>query len=582
LKKSGLRLLLGIALISIFSTSCKRGKTEIELQNERVTKIIAAQSDSIRATKFFPDKDVRQYLHREFNEFYKKRNYQLAWVNFEGPLKASEELLDAIDHADEEGLEPENYNLSEIEKLLKTTFKVESRRQKRKHRRAKKSLDSEIRAKAWKEDTLKLYDLIKLDFVVTASYLTYASHLLSGKINPNETELWFAKPRKRVLSEHLEQALRSENIKKSLEELLPKHPQYALLKSSLRIFTALSKKDTFPKITINKKLKLNESHPQIAVLANKLRVLGDLPKKDSSAAFTPQVSDALKHLQARHGLEESGNLNTSTLAVLNEPIKDRIEQIKVNMERMRWLPDNFGDRYVLVNIPEFKLRLYEQSKVAMEMKVIVGTNFTPTPVFSDSMEFVVLNPTWTVPTKIILKEFLPKLIDNPKFLEENNYKLYDSWKDNAEPIDGSSVNWSEVDTTHFNMRIVEGPGDRNSLGKVKFMFPNNLDIYLHDTPGHGLFNSNNRTFSHGCIRLEKPLELAEYLLKGKGWDRTKIEEHIGPEKQPETVMLPKKIPVHIVYWTAWVNDNNTLNFRKDIYSHDQFQEKAIKRKEALL
>jgi L,D-transpeptidase YcbB len=575
-------IILLSGLIFILSSSCKKGKSEIELQNEKVVKIIASQSDSINANKFFPDKDVRKYLHREFNEFYKTRNYQLAWINFDGPLKASDELLEAIDHADQEGLEPENYNISEIEKLLKSTFKVESRKQKRKHKRAKKSLDEEIRAKAWQEDTLKLYDLIKLDFLITASYLTYASHLLSGKINPNETELWFTKPRKRDLSAHLEEALRSDKIQKSLDELLPKHPQYALLKKSLKSIKELSENDTFKKITINKKLKLNESDPQVHVLINKLKAWGDLSKNDSSNVFTTQVSEALKRLQSRHGLKDTGNLNASTLAVLNEPIKNRIDQIKVNMERMRWLPDNFGDRYILVNIPEFKMRLYDQSRVSLEMKVIVGTSYTPTPVFSDSMEFVVFNPTWTVPTKIILKEFLPKLKENPNFLEENNYTLYDSWKEKAEPIDGNSINWNEVDTTNFNMRIVEGPGDRNSLGKVKFMFPNNLDIYLHDTPGHALFNANNRNFSHGCVRLEKPLDLAEYLLKEKGWDRAKIEEHIGPDKEPETVMLPKKIPVHIVYWTAWVDDKNVLNFRKDVYDHDQFQEKAIKRKEALL
>jgi len=551
------------------------------MNSEKVKKIISAHSDSVSASKNFPDKDVRKYLYKEFQEFYKDREYALAWLDFDQPLASSEELLIAIDKADKEGLEPENYNLTKIEKLLKKIYKVESKKEKRKHRRATKSLNKDKREQAREQDTLRLHDIVSLDFLMTSSYLTYASHLLSGKINPDESELWFAKPRKEDLSAHLTEALNKKSIQKSLQDLAPKHPQYALLKKELERLRAINEKDTFPKIRLEKRLKINDAHPSIVPIKYKFSLLGDLAQNDSSKVFDKRLENAVKRFQVRNGLEGTGVLDTRTIAILNWPLEERIEQLIVNMERMRWFPDSFGDHYLLVNIPEYKMRLYKKGKKVVEMKVIVGTEYNPTPIFSDSMEYIVFNPTWTVPTSIAIREFIPKAKENPDFFKENGYTIYQSWKKNADTVNYDTINWMEVDTTKFNYRIVEKPGEKNSLGLVKFIFPNNLDIYLHDTPGNYLFNAKNRSFSHGCVRLEKPFDLAAYLLKDKGWDLKKVREHIKNNTEPEVVMLPEKIPVHIVYWTAWVDDDGVLNFARDVYQHDRQQEKAIKKKEAL-
>lgn len=570
-----------VLLFSLGISSCKY-KSGFEINNEKVKEIIAAHSDSVKAAKTFPDKDVRKYLYKEFQEFYKDRDYSLAWLDFEEPFASSEELLQAIDESEKDGLKPENYNLSKIEGLLNDIYKIESKKEKRKQRRARRSLNKKKREEARELDTLRLHEIVKLDFLMTSSYLTYASHLLSGKINPNESELWFSKPRKKDLSKHLTEALSKKNVKASLEDLAPKHPQYAMLKKELERIRGVKILDSLPKIKFQKTLRINNSHPSVSLIKTKLKLLGDLDKNDSSQAFDKNTFLAVQRLQSRSGFEGTGVIDAKTIGILNWPIAERIKQIEVNMERMRWLPDSFGEDYILVNIPEYKMRLYEDGKKAVEMKVIVGTELNRTPIFSDSMEYIVFNPTWTVPTSIAVREFLPKVRENPTFFEDNNYTVYDSWKEDAEPVDCSSIDWAAVDTTKFNYRIVEAPGEKNSLGLIKFMFPNNLDIYLHDTPGSYLFNAQNRSFSHGCVRLEKPRELAAYLLKNKGWNLKKVNEQIRTNTEPETVTLPRKIPVHIVYWTAWVDDNKVLNFARDVYDHDKQQEKAIEKKEALL
>lgn len=558
-------------------TSCdlfKNPKDKFDLQSERVTQIIKAQNDSIEIPKFFPDKDVRAPLHKEFNTFYEKREYGLAWLDFEEPSDQVTDLLEAIDEADEEGLDPESYKVAEIEKLLKEVYKIESRKERRKRITAKRSKNEEVAKEAKMQDTLKLHNLVKLDFLLTSAYLTYASHLLSGKILPNESESWFPERRKKDLAPHLDTALTQKNIKESLKDLLPKHIAYRKLRDVLHDFNGLSE-DDWTVITPTNGIKEGDKDNEVFKLKKRLVLSKDLDEKNleskDSSLFNGSVTKALISFQARHGLEESGKLDEKTLGAINVPLKERKDQIKLNMERMRWLPDEFGERYLLVNIPEFKFRIYEQEKVVMEMRVIVGKTFNATPIFSDEMEYIDFSPTWTVPKSIAVEEMLPKLIEDPEFLTRNNFTLYESWEKDAEPIEPEDVKWKKVSEEDFNYRIVQNPGEGNALGAVKFMFPNNLDIYLHDTPTGHLFDRRERNFSHGCIRVEKPVDLAEYLLKDNAnWDREKINEAMKQD-EPQQVVLSEKLPIHLVYWTTWIDDSGRLNFRDDIYQHDKSQ-----------
>jgi murein L,D-transpeptidase YcbB/YkuD len=246
-------------------------------------------------------------------------------------------------------------------------------------------------------------------------------------------------------------------------------------------------------------------------------------------------------------------VDEETLAELNVPVQDRIRQLQVNMERWRWLPGSFGDRYILVNVPEFRLDLVEGGKTAYTMRVVVGKDQSRTPAFSDKMTYLELNPAWNIPDTIAREEILPKLASDPGYLARNNMEVIPD-------TDG---------------RLRQRPGPDNPLGKIKFMFPNEYDIYLHDTPADHLFSRTERDFSHGCIRLEKPLELANILLKGDPeWTPEALQAAIDSGEQ-KTISLDRPLPVHILYWTAWVEKDGSVQFRKDIYGHDEQLEKAL-------
>jgi murein L,D-transpeptidase YcbB/YkuD len=288
------------------------------------------------------------------------------------------------------------------------------------------------------------------------------------------------------------------------------------------------------------------------------------------------LEEALRDFQQRHGLKPDGKLTAETVKWLNRPVQEVVQMIELNMERIRWLPDSIGDTYLLVNTPEYVLKAFKEGKKEMEMNVIVGQEYASTPVFTDTLEYVVFNPDWTVPPSIAQKEILPILQKNPDYLLNQDMSVYETWNEkDTMALDPHATDWSQFTPETFKYRIVQNPGPKNPLGLIKFMMPNDLFIYLHDTPADHLFGRSKRSLSHGCIRLEKPTELAMYVL---GWDEAKVKEYISKEK-PENVSLKEKMPVQIVYRTAWVDEEGKLNLRDDIYGYDKIQQRAITSKE---
>jgi murein L,D-transpeptidase YcbB/YkuD len=273
--------------------------------------------------------------------------------------------------------------------------------------------------------------------------------------------------------------------------------------------------------------------------------------------------------QGRHGLDPTGIVDADTLEALNVPLGDRITQMVANLERWRWMPNDLGERYILVNLPEYRMELIENGKPALAMRVVVGKTQSRTPVFSDQMTYLELNPVWNLPSTIAGDEIVPKLASDPSYLARHDMEVVKGWSNEAEPVDlGSLPSLAVLADSGSGYRLRQRPGAQNPLGQVKFMFPNEWDIYLHDTPADHLFAKEERDFSHGCVRLEKPIALAEYLLKDyPNWSPQAIQEALASGEQ-KTVKLPKPLAVHLVYWTAWVEPNGTMQFRKDLYGHD--------------
>lgn len=515
------------------------------MENLRST-LAQSIGDTAQVKNLLNEMELPAELESDFILFYRNRSYSPAWTAEDGLTDEGKELLKAISESTAQGLDPENYKLQYLYHLKK---------------------------KAEKKDA-PLESFSKLEKEYTAAYLKYASHLLRGRMNPKELDaLWITSRREKDLAAHLQQALEEEEIAASLEALEPNFTAYEDLKSALQKYEEIQEKAGIWKpLPEDLLLKPGDSNEYVIQLAQTLHLLGDLKDKpENQALYAGSLAAALAGFQERHGLKQDSVVAEKTLAMLNIPVKERVKQIKLNLERFRWLPERPEGRHVVVNVPEYKLRIYEGEDSTLSMRVVVGEAYeSVTPIFNDSIEYIAFSPTWTVPVSISTEEMLPKLRKNPDYLPSRNFKLYESWQEGAAEVDPHDVNWKRVKADDFPYRIVQQPGSNNSLGRVKFMFPNKMSIYLHDTPAEYLFDRNERDLSHGCIRVEKPVELAVYLLQEKGMGVAEVEKNMNlPE--PLNIVLPEKVPVFIEYRTAWMGSNGKVHFREDVYGHDQKQ-----------
>ena len=488
-------------------------------------------------------------------EFYANRGYSPAWVDPKGAvLPISEGLRHAIRSADLEGLNPDDYHLRAIESLMdriKTTGTV---------------LDTAIG-----------FDMLTdLDLLMTDAYLVYGSHLMMGRINPRTIDPeWRANRRHVDLADYLLEALSNGAITASLSALAPESPGYGRLKSALSEYREIARCGGWPVVVFRKKpLRKGDVSPIVAELRRRLTASGDLTGPTPASRIDDETFDAaleqgVKAFQRRHGLDPDGIVGRDTRGALNTPIAFRIRQIELNLERWRWLPRQLGDPRIEVNIADFRLSVIEDGRPVLGMRVVVGKPFAQTPVFSARMTYLVFSPYWYVPKSIARDELLPKIRNNPDYLEENNMELVKGFGANEGDVDPAEVDWDAVAAGHFPFRIRQRPGAGNPLGKVKFMFPNPFEIYLHDTSAPDLFSHTNRMFSHGCMRVDKPFELAEYLLaNAPGWTPDAIASAMN-RKTEQTVLLPRPIAVNVLYTTAWVDETGRVQFRSDIYGRDQ-------------
>lgn len=489
--------------------------------------------------------------------FYERRVYQPAWTDSQGPLPQTETLLNAIRHADREGLRPGDYHLEKIEAILSELHQT---------------------PKLWEQPHPR--QLVDLDLLLTDAFLIYGSHLLAGRINPEQIDpQWFANRREADLAQLLEDALSSNQIEETLAALLPAYAGYTRLRDTLAIYRKFAETGGWPTVPSGSKLRQGDRSERIPLLRQRLAAEGFLTNvgADDQTLFDNDVEQALKKFQMQNGLETDGILGTQTLQALNISADQRVRQIVVNMERWRWLPQNLGDRYILVNIASFNLDVLEQETPVLNMRVVAGKSYRKTPVFSDKITYLVINPYWGVPDTIAKKDILPKQKKDPNFLMNQKIRVFEGWGANTREIDPSIIDWNNVTAANLTYRFKQDPGPQNALGRIKFMFPNQFDVYLHDTPSKELFAKARRDFSSGCIRIEKPVELAEYLLrKHPDWPSEKIRSTLsGSDFTTQTVKLPEPVNIHILYWTVWVGKDDRIHFGPDIYDRDTALDAAM-------
>jgi len=348
----------------------------------------------------------------------------------------------------------------------------------------------------------------------------------------------------------------------------------AALWQALTVYERISAAGGWPALPENARLRIGDTGPVVPVLKRRLAATGDLRRSFfervrhplSRKLFDAQTETALRRFQERHGLEPDGILGPQTRAALDVPAALRVQQLRSNLWRAQHAPQLGAGRAIIVNIPDYHLHGYEAGHPVLDMRVVVGTADDPTPSFSALMTYVVFRPFWVVPTSIALEEIVPNIQRDPRVLQRKNLEVVVAGALDSVLADSATVDWARFETSGYMLR--RRPGGRNPLGDVKFMLPNEYSVYLHDTPQENLFRKEDRTFSHGCVRVEKPLDLAEFVLRGTpGWERDSISTAMWVG-QTRTVHLPEPIPTHLVYWTAWVDDRGRVQFRDDVYHLD--------------
>jgi len=446
----------------------------------------------------------------DFTRFYSSRKYAYAWHQPDGrPIEQSSILYNLVFHIDENGLPVDIPYPDAYTKLMEDA-----------------SADS----------------MLSRELMITGEYLIYADKVLAGIPEADTKSINWYIPRKKVeFSSLLDSILsgKTSDIGKYI------FPQYTLLRSKLKDFYDIEKKGTWIALKADrKKYQVGDSSPVILEIRQKLFSSGDISANNGSAVFDTVISNGIREFQRRYGLKQDGVAGPGVLKEMSAPLSKRMEQIMVNMERCRWLPaGDSSQKYLAVNIPQFQLLAFRNGTIDWRCNVVVGKTTNKTVIFKGDLKYVVFSPYWNVPQSIINKEVLPGMKRNKNYLANHQME----WNDG---------------------RVRQKPGPQNSLGLVKFLFPNSFDIYLHDTPSKSLFNEDKRAFSHGCIRVSEPQKLAAFLLEDyPEWTTDKMIAAMNSKKE-QYVTLKKTVPVYIVYLTAFVDDRGKLNFRDDIYNRD--------------
>jgi murein L,D-transpeptidase YcbB/YkuD len=402
------------------------------------------------------------------------------------------------------------------------------------------------------------------DMMLTDAVLRYAAAMRGQRVDPAEIEDdWFVPTPPFDAVAFVAAHLRDADT--ALAGLAPPFAAYQALRGKLAWLRAVAAAGDWPKVAPGTPIKPDMDDERVGQVRLRLKATGEFTDADTTSAhYDAALVEAVKLFQRRHGLEEDGVVGGRTLAALNVSAADRARQVAVNMERWRWLPQHLERDHIVVNVPAQWMEVVEGGNAVLSMRVVVGDEDHPTPALHAILNSVVLNPVWRVPASIATEEILPHLKKNPGYLVANDLELVsDSFAPGSPESQGVGIPWHEMTTMPWPVR--QRPGSDNALGRIKFNIPNSDDIYLHDTPNRKAFAKNARALSHGCVRLEKPDDLALYLLKG--WTQDKLDQEIG-KGETHTYPAGKSIPVWLLYWTSWVDADGILQFRDDIYGRD--------------
>ena len=484
-------------------------------------------------------------------EFYEENGYKLSWIEANKPTSQALELIGVLEEADKKGLDNKDYDGARWPDRVKL-----------------------LQAGAAAAES----DQVKFDVALTVSGTRYISDLHLGKVDPESLHKDFDPERQHHDAGAFlrEEVIAAQSVKDALAKVECPYPGYQREVVALQKYLQLAKDEVpDPLPQVEKPIEPGQTYQGLAKLVKRLQFLGDLPVTvevpETSQTYSGEVVAGVKRFQTRHGMEAEGKLGPQTIAELNQPMSDRVQQLRLSLERWRWLPHNFAEPPIVVNIPEFKLRAYENlssGKPELVMSVIVGKAMrTQTPVLDEDMKYMVFWPYWNVPPSILRGEMIPKIAKDRAYVQKNGYEV--ATYSGQVVTDGVVSDEVLAQLRAGKLMVRQKPGPKNALGLAKFIFPNDNNVYLHSTPTQALFVRTRRDFSHGCMRVEDPEALAVWVLRNNpGWTKERVELALKAGKEQQ-VNLARTIPVLVVYASAVVEEDGQVFFLEDIYGHDK-------------
>lgn len=515
-----------------------------DLPNELIQQHVLAYVDTVKQPGGFIH-PKNSYLNQEIKDLYRYNNYNIIWSSLTTPNSDAKDLLNGISECADQGLHPEHYLTDSLLAQLDDTYLY--------------------------NQEIEVLKLIKLDINLSKAYIAYAHDLYYGHIDADQLGgNWQLKKKYTELAPYLA----GKSFKEGIKMITPKSKSYKALQKKLQSYMALNNEGGWNTIPDTMRVAPGETHEAIYLLRDRLFYTGDYGKglslTSKGSLFDRDLQEALIRFQKRHGLQTNGTLNQETIAALNVPIENRIDQIKINLERMKWIPETETEKNIQVNIPDFRLTLYKRSKEIKSFKAIVGKNSSKTPILTDQIEFITFNPSWFVSDVSFNRHILPKVKEDPSYLKKFGYKLY-ARKDTKgeQPIDANSVQWAGINVINTKFRALHAPNSEDRMnGKIKFTMPNKEGLFICDAANPALFDFSYRSFNFSSVSVENPELLAKYLLDDRDWTIMNIREHMKASK-PESVSLKDKVVVNVVYLTSWVDADGVLQFRDDIYGYDK-------------
>ncbi len=492
--------------------------------------------------------------------FYQGRGHEPAWLPLDGHQSPARELLDLLSRAQEDGLHHRDYRSDEIGRLLERIETAPERAGPPPESRFQRDAD--------------------LELLLSDAFVSISKHLYEGAVDPRTLDGEWSSERETLdAAAVLSAALSGRAVHATLETVRPAHPQYVGLRVALAALRTAAANGGWGRVRGGEALEWGVRDSRVGALRERLRQSGDLPPGPSPVVdadfFDSFVEEGVKRFQRRHGLEADGVVGTRTLEALNVPAAWRVTQVEANLERWRWLPADLGDRHVLVNVPGFSVAVREPAGVVSRHRAIVGRTTRSTPTFSSRIESLVLAPYWNVPAHLAIQDILPRIRRSSTYLASQGMKVLDART--GAPVAPSSIDWGSLSDSELveRYRLRQDPGPRNALGQVKFVFPNRYAVLLHDTPDRELFERGSRDFSSGCVRVERPLEIVNWLLEGDSeWTPERTRRTIAAGKET-TVPLREPVPVHLLYLTAFVDEDGWLSFAPDLYGRDAALARAL-------